>query len=505
MNIVQNTEGLGAAWLMATVGQRNKKLSKKDITSVSIPQACRSVEKQLSLRLASNLMYGLTLIHRQQVHYVFEDITTVHSKLTRPLHFEFHGEEKTVQTRQRKHVPLPDSDAFTMRDFACDDWFPERMAFRDLDECLENYMSHAQRADALDKSLDEILEKTMATIRANETTFGEPGFEFDVNGGINSQLPVLDEINFDEDFALEPVADEISKSLRDHTSRDPHFSTTSNPLRSTLDHRTTRQKRKHVKVDPVNTHSAYSFCYPLYLREFETEHCPSTIPKRKKYSLWDAVSELSYTSPAMLNYARQLLLQPPSGTIPRSRLPSAFRRARDDEVEVGRNIQVSADAIEFARRRASMLDFEEEGAFDTFDLDEIELGSEDASFQFPSSQLESQGSVGRNLHKLALKLLGYIQKRSLQYGIFCDYEGNETSSQQYRKISFMELFPVQPLGESDMPVTRKLAAKSFGTVLELATKKAIYVLQGEEPTAEAAIIVHSYEDRQYHNVLDNIT
>lgn len=488
MNVIQ-TEGLGAAWLIATVGH-TRKLSKKDITSVSIPQACGLVQRQKLLRLALNLMYGLALIYKQQVNYMFEDVANVHQKLARPVFFG-HVEEKKVV--QRKHVPLQDSTSFTMRDFACDEWFLERQGFRDFDECLEDYVSHAQRADAFDKLLDEILEQSMATIRANDTTLGEAGFEFDKNGEINSETVLAidhDLANLDIDFGDQQREE---GQRRDHTN-DPHFSTTLNPFRSTVDQRATRQKRKHVAVDPVTTHTGYSFCYQLYLREFHTLAQPC---KRKKPPLWEILSQMSLSSAHLVNYARQLYLEPPPGTISQSRLP--HYKDRTDDVEIGRNVQILADAIEFAR--ALMLDFEPEDTFESFTLEDKYL--EEASFQFPSSQVESQGPVGRNLHKLALKLLGYIQKRSLEYGSFCDWEGNEAFSSGFRKVRFVDLFPPVPLGSSDLPVSRNLAAKSFGTVLELATKKALHIVQGDQPTAETAWVLYSYDSGD-HNVYANV-
>lgn len=490
MNLT-HSDGVGAAWIMATVGH-TRRLSKKDITSVSIPQVCRLVQKQKLLRLALNLMYGLALLHKQQVNYVFEDVANVHQKLTRPVFFG-QVEEKAV-VHQRRHVPLPDSGSFTMQDFACDEWFLERKGFRYVEECFDTYISHAQRADALDKLLDDILDQTLATLRANETTLGEVGFEFDENGEINSQAI----LSINQDLAgLEADFEDLRRDqpARDH-SKDPHFSTTLNILRSTLNQRESRPKRKHIVCDPVAVHTAYSFCYPLYLREFDT--LPS-VPKRRKQSIWETLGEMSLTAAPYLNQATQLYLEPPPGTIPPSRLPQW--KARTDDVELGRNVQILADTIEFAR--ASMLDFEPDDTFESFTLNDKTL--EDASFQFPSSQVESQGTIARNLHKLALKLLGYIHNRSFEYGSFCDWEGNQAPSGGYRKISFVDLFPPQPLGPSDLSVTRKLAAKSFGTVLELATKNALQIIPGDEPAAEKAWVLHSYDDGGDHNVLANIT
>lgn len=519
MNLVQNAEpGLGAAWIMATVGSSapHKKLSKKEITSISIPAACKMVgnpkESNILLRMAANLMYGLTLIHRHQVNYVFEDVSMVHLKLQKPVCFDrFFGDETSKPVRQRAHVPLQDCPHFTMRDFDNweDEWFQDPLEthgrFKTIQECLEEYVSHAERADALDKLLDDILEQTMATIRGNESTFVEADFELDTNGEIVQNGQPVDfhgnsllNLGFDDSFgAIELLNEELSKSLnRDHTSRDPHFSTTLALLRSTtLEHRRGKSKRKLLVVDSETVQSTEAFGYQLYMRQYQVESLLAdqhTTKRPRKCQLWELLSEISWESPPLLNYARNVLLQPPAGVIPPSQLPLLLRHTTDQDVEIGRNIQRLADEIELARARGlELLDFEPDG-FDSLDMSELQ-DLQDASFQFPLSQVESQGSVGRNLHRIALKLLGYIKNRSVEFGTSCDYNGRETDSQQYRKIEFARLFPIVPLGPTDVPVTKKLAAKSFGTILELATKNAIYILPGESPEVEKALILHWHD------------
>lgn len=499
MNIILSTEpGLSTAWLMATVGNRtvHRKLSRKELCLVSVPRLCELLPSNgnIYLRMASNLMYGLTLIHHQQVRYVFDDVNSVHLKLAKPPCFDrYLCEQKSVQHRQRRHVPLPDCDHFTMGDFAAwdEEWFQDESRVS-LEKSIDNYMSLAQRADAMDRLLDEIMNQTIASIR-NETTLGEAGFEFNIYGGIDGDMMNLeDEFHVSQGSHMEPL-DRVNEveALRNRDSRDPHFSTTLNPLRSTVDQAgsKSRAKRRWLAVDDVTVLSPYAFSYPLYFRNYDMEAppMPASRQKKTKVSPWKILKDFSTLAPPMLNYARHCMLQPPQGTIAPSRMPS-FMRERFDEVETGRNVQGLMDAIEYSRGVGRSLDSSYDSAhlIDTLDLDDIELALEDACLQFPLSQTESQGPVGHHLHRLASKLLLYIQRRAVQYGTLCDYEGIEAvaRSQEYRKVSFEAVFPRQPLEESDIPVTRKLAAKSFGTVLELATKKAIHILQGHDTSAE---------------------
>lgn len=63
--------GLSTAWLLATLGSKTtyRRLVRKDILSISIPQTCDIIgnpQSTIPLRLSSNLLYGVSLMYKQK-------------------------------------------------------------------------------------------------------------------------------------------------------------------------------------------------------------------------------------------------------------------------------------------------------------------------------------------------------------------------------------------------------------------------------------------------------
>ncbi|KAK9245781.1 Rec8 like protein-domain-containing protein [Lipomyces tetrasporus] len=84
----RRSSGLSTVWLVATLGSKSslKRVHRKDILSVSIPDACDLIihpPQPLALRLSSNLLYGVTSIHDQQSGFLYSDVTVAYTKLKR--------------------------------------------------------------------------------------------------------------------------------------------------------------------------------------------------------------------------------------------------------------------------------------------------------------------------------------------------------------------------------------------------------------------------------------
>ena len=65
--------------LAATLGSKSsfKKLQRRDILSVDVPQACTflsDADEPLALRLSSNLMYGVTRVFSQQHQFLYSTL-----------------------------------------------------------------------------------------------------------------------------------------------------------------------------------------------------------------------------------------------------------------------------------------------------------------------------------------------------------------------------------------------------------------------------------------------
>ncbi|KAK9367990.1 Rec8 like protein-domain-containing protein [Lipomyces kononenkoae] len=84
----RRSSSLSTVWLVATLGSKSslKRVHRKDILSVSIPDACNLIihpPQPLALRLSSNLLYGVISIYDQQSGFLHSDVTNAYTKLKR--------------------------------------------------------------------------------------------------------------------------------------------------------------------------------------------------------------------------------------------------------------------------------------------------------------------------------------------------------------------------------------------------------------------------------------
>ncbi|ODQ81972.1 hypothetical protein BABINDRAFT_174562 [Babjeviella inositovora NRRL Y-12698] len=88
--LLSEKSGVGTIWILATLGNNSfqSKVVKKDVLSASIPDACEIITNpsySMALRLSSNLLYGVTLLYKQKVDYVYLDVSIARLKLQRDL------------------------------------------------------------------------------------------------------------------------------------------------------------------------------------------------------------------------------------------------------------------------------------------------------------------------------------------------------------------------------------------------------------------------------------
>lgn len=110
--------GLGIVWLAATLGDRSivRRLSRKEILNVDIGGACEYVRRPtepLSLRLSSQLMFGLVKLYFHRTDLLYHDVTSAHSEVRRTmLSTTIVRTEESKQLDMRKMVAS--RDAITM-------------------------------------------------------------------------------------------------------------------------------------------------------------------------------------------------------------------------------------------------------------------------------------------------------------------------------------------------------------------------------------------------------
>ncbi|KAL7424472.1 R8 protein [Cryptotrichosporon argae] len=83
---------LGIVWLMATLGPRNKRVTRKALTGVEIPRACRYImepPEPMALRLSGHLLVGVARVYNQTYDIFYSDVQTFHSALRRSIVTDF--------------------------------------------------------------------------------------------------------------------------------------------------------------------------------------------------------------------------------------------------------------------------------------------------------------------------------------------------------------------------------------------------------------------------------
>ncbi|ORX39397.1 Rec8 like protein-domain-containing protein [Kockovaella imperatae] len=75
-------------WLVATMGQGSKKITRKDLHSVDLPKTCELIAEPpepMALRLSGNLLVGVARVYKGNYDVFFSDVTDFHTQLRRSL------------------------------------------------------------------------------------------------------------------------------------------------------------------------------------------------------------------------------------------------------------------------------------------------------------------------------------------------------------------------------------------------------------------------------------
>jgi hypothetical protein len=84
--LVAKRSGLQTAWLLATLGSKlaSKKSVKNDILNISIRDVCQelaSTSRNHNIRHLSQILYGISLVFKSQIGYLYNDIALVNTRL----------------------------------------------------------------------------------------------------------------------------------------------------------------------------------------------------------------------------------------------------------------------------------------------------------------------------------------------------------------------------------------------------------------------------------------
>ncbi|GAC96744.1 meiotic cohesin complex subunit Rec8 [Pseudozyma hubeiensis SY62] len=202
--------GLGIVWLAATLGDRSivRRLTRKDILTVNIAGACEYVRRPtepLSLRLSSQLMYGVVKLFLHRTQLLYNDVSNVHNDVRRTMVMGERMEVRDIDMKKgmvgRDKITMELDLAFFTLDFDAVAmgmmyrWSVEPMERRAREEEVDS--EDGFRAQTPVSFAEEEERITLAGRGFEEDELGLPrGF-----GDENDFGPVLGDSGFDEDDA----------------------------------------------------------------------------------------------------------------------------------------------------------------------------------------------------------------------------------------------------------------------------------------------------------------
>ncbi|ODN94853.1 hypothetical protein L198_05001 [Cryptococcus wingfieldii CBS 7118] len=89
----------GIVWLMATLGPRNKKITKKQLAAVDLAKTCELIAEPpepMALRLSGALLVGVARVYNQSFDMFYADVTTFHANLRRSIAIDLSHPSNTM-------------------------------------------------------------------------------------------------------------------------------------------------------------------------------------------------------------------------------------------------------------------------------------------------------------------------------------------------------------------------------------------------------------------------
>lgn len=478
-------DGIAQAWAMATLGSllAHRRTLRKTVIDMSIPQTCQliisSPTNSLPLRISSNLLYGMSLIYKQKVTYMFNELVSVYSRLSVPLFSNIPTESYTLGVAAKrtniKQYMVDDAKFNISEDFSPSldlepsDAIDLILQIKEQDNLL-NFMNPtsvplAVEADARDRLFEIFMEKSYASVYMEPETEYDVDFEFDKNGqiighdlGNADNHNFLQDADFDQDLhVVSASATELSKTQNTGTN-DAHFSTTANQSGPEEQQENPRKRRRVRLIKDTR------LTFEMERNQPSTKSVQTTKP-----TFPEVIELLSRKTPQFVNSCyRALFGRAATLKVPNSRFPLTDRHpalSKTDlnsffdnlvDIEEGRNYvspHVSFEQADLVMRHQQAA-LEENFTDFNFDLD---LNySPDISMDEIWPDNETESIYARMLSK------------------FHAFVQSKLAESQDHKVTFEVIVPSQATA-SERPVNKKYAASAFASLLQLATKDQLHL------------------------------
>ncbi|CUM46926.1 uncharacterized protein AC631_01974 [Debaryomyces fabryi] len=580
--------GLSTAWLLATLGSKTtyRRLVRKDILSISIPQTCDIIgnpQSAIPLRLSSNLLYGVSLMYKQKIDYFLSDVSLIKTKLQKEIFLNTltnkqnftvininHLQYDNFKARDQNQIFLKEDPFFDVsRDLfnpftLSEEQDERRQRIQQLDQQLYHDMNLSLFTsvgqitvvpDVHTKTIENFMDQELHTLdelseslksdAALDFEFGDDGKIVNINLGSkeheNEDLSIID---FDQviersEDSLDSITEgayekTITNDKTFHMSHDTHTNQT-----TILDtNKSIKRKRNYRKIiidesmkisssELKNFRDSYDNIMNIHNKRIKI----ANFAKQRISSVNELLYEENNEEPFATKYTCKCIFGPEitDDIKLNSRTPVRFNSKQlSEDLEFGRNIEPrindeEMDKFNFEIEQDINLEFND--LQDIFDLSFPEINNSELrsrsrsksgskrsgskstrSSSVPNDQefleesldytpgaphlltqrIGSQTKITATL----VKFLNFLQSRSILLGEhvkadcklsrnYFQYINKETSNSNeivYSKIKFSNLIPLvksKLRNGTEIPVNRNLAANSFSSILELATRNYI--------------------------------
>ncbi|KAK9718988.1 R8 protein [Basidiobolus ranarum] len=225
--------GFGIIWLAATLGAKShvKKLSKKDVKSVNVIQACgflASPPEPLALRLSSNLMVGISRVYNQQYDMYYTEVNNLWQNIRNHL-MALESENVTMAVPEARFEAITLSEDFELSGLtlAAEDLYAADFGWIMTLESRRGLVQAAEGSEILPSASSALItvpetpfegEFSIADIgpgMLSEDILGAeevPGLVFDFEGNLTiaegAEVPQMQGFTFDEGELMARVQEE---------------------------------------------------------------------------------------------------------------------------------------------------------------------------------------------------------------------------------------------------------------------------------------------------------
>ncbi|EGW35051.1 uncharacterized protein SPAPADRAFT_48102 [Spathaspora passalidarum NRRL Y-27907] len=533
MELIQDrSPGLEIAWMLATLGNKAaKNRTRREINSLSIPKLCEELHEAYSqygnIRYSSNILHGISIIHRHKVNYFYNDVSMVRDRLRQTNAFRIlmnttSCSDTLVPSKRTHHLQdvnfRIDIDlSYPLEDEEDRSGKRRRIKLQNDDSWGFTEANSTSELTQPEQSEQEAIDQFIGRLEADQSIEMDIDFNLDGGNGVEAdperdQQPEADTAvqNLIDDLILQTVGEANQENQQEASiSNDPNFHLSTSNNFQTIEETTTTVPYQKMKVDEETMLSRAQMIKAV--EEYETRMVSKENQKSDEAKRLDAIIQaINFDFSAYSDYVHRMIFQ------------NEYRNGRqlrrnsflDNTLLSNKATTLMEEESELARR-ASRENLEDEpqlnldlNNFQQVDI-EVPRSQEDifnisfgdalrnsSSSRAPTERTDisaysdnsttEKTTFGRQLRKFfkytkdRAQVLG-AKFISSDYGLNNLSEAREISglklNKEYSQILFSDLVPnnTSAMELDEEPMIRKHAANSFSNILNLASRNLLAI------------------------------